>query len=289
MFAKNTRYSGTAWDDPAVADEPPEVDIDRVAILARRRRFILMALGGLSGVGGCRQVEPPQNPIERIEDASMRPPYEPVRLPPPAVVSIDTPPPRLISDEELMAILQDPERDLCVDIPFASAGPSETRVDLTEDQKAQVAKVLYERGQRAQAEGDLECALELFEEAYYQVPGKHRYAFLVGELAATVGDCVKAWDFLEHFLAYGDDEKYRDERERAQALLDTPEMRSCARPPKAVPSPDSHPMVCLEMPFPDPEPPASPPETKRQRRDRERAERKAEREQERASKMFRRK
>jgi tetratricopeptide (TPR) repeat protein len=187
-----------------------------------------------------------------------------------------------------MAILQDSERDLCVDNPFASAGPSETRVDLTEDQKAQVAKVLYERGQRAQAEGDLECALELFEEAYYQIPGKHRFALRVGELAVLVGDCVKAWDYLEHYLAYADYDKY-DDRERAKALLDTPEMRSCARPPKVVPSPDSHPMVCLEMPFPDPEPPASPPESKRQRRDRERAERKAEREQERASKMFRRK
>lgn len=207
-------------------------DVDRAAILARRRRFILMALGGLSGVGGCRQVEPSPNPLEANEAASLRPPHEPVGPPPATVDAAPTPPPtspplRPISDEELQLMLQ--------------------------------------------------------------APGKHRFAMVTGELAAAVGDCVKAWDFLEHYLAYGDYDKSED-HERVKALLDTPEMRACERPPlpDPDPDPDSYPMVCLSFNDPEPEPPA-PPETKRQRREREGSERNAEREQERASKMFRRK
>jgi hypothetical protein len=268
----------------------PEGDVDRAAILARRRRFILMALGGLSGVGGCRQVEPPPNPLEAIEAASSRPPYEQVRLPPPAVVASEPPPPRRISDEELRAILEHPDPDLCVDNPFASDESSEGAVELYEEQKTELAKVLYERAKQAEAEGDLVCALELFEAAYYQVPGKHRMALHVGELAATVGDCEKARDYLEHFVLYADHDKRPDQHERAQALLDTPELRSCERPPLTPSSEDAEPMPCLTLAWTDPEPPEpSPPETKRERRKRERAERNAEREQERASKIFRRK
>jgi hypothetical protein len=210
----------------------PEGDVDRAAILARRRRFILMALGGLSGVGGCRQVEPPPNPLEAIEAASSRPPYEQVRLPPPAVVAIEE------LDEEL-----------------------------DEEQRTELAKALYERAKQAEAEGDLVGAIELFEAAYYQVPGKHRMALHVGELAATVGDCEKARDYLEHFVLYADHDKRPDQHERAQALLHTPELRSCERPP-LTPSEDAEPMPCLTLARPDPEPPEPPPESKRKRRGR---------------------
>jgi hypothetical protein len=209
----------------------PEGDVDRAAILARRRRFILMALGGLSGVGGCRQVEPPPNPLEAIEAASSRPPYEQVRLPP-AVVAIEE------LDEEL-----------------------------DEEQRTELAKALYERAKQAEAEGDLVGAIELFEAAYYQVPGKHRMALHVGELAAALGDCEKARDYLEHFVLYADHDKRPDQHERAQALLHTPELRSCERPP-LTPSEDAEPMPCLTLARPDPEPPEPPPETKRKRRGR---------------------
>jgi hypothetical protein len=251
----------------------PEADVDRAAILARRRRFILMALGGLSGVGGCRHVEPPPSPLEPIEATSHRPPHEQVRLsPPPALVPIDPPTLRPISDEELRTILEDPDWDPCDDNPFGSDESSETRVE-HEEQKTKLAKVLHERAKRAQAEGDLVCALELFEAAYYQVPGKHRMALHVGELAATLGDCDKARDFLEHFVRYADYEKYHVELERAQALLDTPELRSCERP--TMPSDGAEPVPCLSMGWDDPEPTEpSPPASKRQRRAQERANKK---------------
>jgi hypothetical protein len=277
---------------PAVADERdrrdreamPEADVDRAAILARRRRFILMALGGFSGVGGCRHVEPP---LEPNPDALIRPPYEQARLPPPADVAIPSPPPHRISDEELRSILHDPGRDLCVDNPFDSDGP-ETGWDLYDEQKTEVAKVLYKRAERAKAEGELACALVLFEQAYYQVPGKHRMALVVGELAATVGDCDKARDYLEHFVTYADHGKYPEDLERVTALLDTPELRSCERP-RVMPFQDAEPTPCLTVAWsdPEPEPPTPAPETPRQRRKRERAEHNAEREQQRASKMFR--
>jgi hypothetical protein len=202
-----------------------------------------MAMCGLLGVGGCRQqFESPTYPFQHEDTEEAQRP--------------------LISDEELQMILHDPDADLCVAKPLDMDAPPEILREPTWEQNAEIAKALYERGQRAQAEGDLACALELMEEAYYRVPEKHGFALIVGELAAAVGDCVKACVFLEHFVDYGDPERNPDKYQRAKALLDTPELRNCVRPESvsdAEPSPQS--------------------ETKRQRRERERAEHDTERKQ----------
>lgn len=254
----------------------PDEDIDRTAILARRRRFILMALGGL----GCQPYRPPPSPPERVE-TSVGPVATPVASPEPVdPLPLPPPPPSLapLPDEQLRAILDDPALDLCVVNPFTDA-----QFVLSEAQQVEVVRAMVSRAERARDEGDLACALALYEEVYYRIPGKHIYAFRVGELAAEVGDCDRAQSYLRHFIVYVDYDRYAEEQERAKQLLDTLELQGCEPPPDP-PDVYAQPQVCLEIAIePEPAPPA---ESKQQRKQREREERKAEREQERASKIF---
>jgi hypothetical protein len=250
----------------------PDEDIDRAAILARRRRFILMALGGL----GCHPPSGSTSPGE--VESVVHGEQAPARAPLHASTKPEPPP---ISDEQLRAALDDPEMDFCVSNPVAIAAPM-----LNDDQRAEVSKAMVARAERAQAEGDLSCAIALLEEVYYRIPGHHIWAFRIGELAAAAGECQKASEYLRHFVKYGDTEEHAEALARAQQLLETPELKSCEPPPYTYS--EVAPQVCLDIALPrDPEPPPPPPETKRERRQRERAERRAEREQERASEIFR--
>jgi hypothetical protein len=256
-------------------------EIDRAAILARRRRFIVAALGGLAGVGACAGVEPPPpGPPEDFEtsaepvlsaslvEAPSQTPPEPVE-PAPAKSAL--------SVEELRAILAEPGLDLCVDDRLG-----DIELAAPDEQREELAKALYLRGLRAQEEGDFTCALDMFETAYYLVPGKHRFAFLVGESAFAVGECAKARDYLEHFVVYADPDKDAERLQKAAELLDTPELLACERPPAPPEYDESYPAVCLSPSFePDPEPESKPPPLS------PREQRRAEREQRRASKMFR--
>ena len=79
---------------------PAEEEVDRAAILARRRRFILAALGGLSGVSGCTRAEPappswPSTEPRELVDAHLEHAQSP---PEPPAIAVPT---RSLTYEEL--------------------------------------------------------------------------------------------------------------------------------------------------------------------------------------------
>jgi tetratricopeptide (TPR) repeat protein len=225
-------------------------DIDRTAILARRRRFILAALGGLAGTGACARVEPP--PTQPAWDFELA--GEPARTKPSEPLPPEPPKPLPMSIEELRANLQDPSWDLCV----------ETRVvsdPLDEELREQLAEAHHVRGSKAMEEGNFDCAVLRFEEAYYLTPGRHEQAVLVGEAAVAAGDYDKAVVYLKHYLKYSDVSKHPEVEQRAIELLELPELREAEQ----MRFRDSEPRVCLSIIGPEPEPELVAEEPKRRR------------------------
>jgi hypothetical protein len=100
--------------------------------------------------------------------------------------------------------------------------------NLTEDQKAELAKQLYLEAEALAAAGDWVAAVPLYEEAYYLVPGKHGFAFKVGVAAFAAGDCDKANVYLRHFSSYGDPVKNSDKIEESKSILGEISVSGCA-------------------------------------------------------------
>jgi hypothetical protein len=126
-----------------------------------------------------------------------------------------------IGDPEFLAILSDSTFDRCGDEPRLRDR------EFTQEQAFQLAEVLYMRAKELEASDDHVCRLSLLEKAYYLVPGKHGFAFSVGEAAFAAGDCEKASMFLQHFLAYGGPERQQEKLARAQELVTRIETHGC--------------------------------------------------------------
>jgi tetratricopeptide (TPR) repeat protein len=103
--------------------------------------------------------------------------------------------------------------------------------ELTEEQKAELAKQIFLEAEALAAAGHWAAAVPLYEEAYYLVPGKHGFAYKVGEAAFAAGDCDKADVYLRHFLTYGDPDKNADKLARAKAILAEISISGCAHSP----------------------------------------------------------
>jgi hypothetical protein len=99
--------------------------------------------------------------------------------------------------------------------------------ELSEDQKAELAKQRYLEAEALAAAGDWVAALPLYEEAYYLVPGKHGFAHKVGVAAFAAGDCDKANAYLRHFLRYGDPDKNADKFAEAESILGEISISGC--------------------------------------------------------------
>ena len=63
---------------------------------------------------------------------------------------------------------------------------------LTEDERMEKAKVLYEQAEAHAANEEWREAELKYEEAYHLVPGKHGFAYKVAMAAVKAGDCEKA-------------------------------------------------------------------------------------------------
>jgi hypothetical protein len=99
------------------------------------------------------------------------------------------------------------------------AGSIDTAPGLSEEEKQEKAKELYIEAEGKAAEGDWAAAVDLYEQAYYLVPGKHGFALKVGFAAEKVGDCEKAVSYLEHFVQYAEGDKYKDDIAKAKRSL----------------------------------------------------------------------
>jgi hypothetical protein len=100
--------------------------------------------------------------------------------------------------------------------------------ELSEDQKAELAKVKYMEAEELFKQSRWAEAVPLYEEAYYLVPGKHGFAHKVGVSAFNAGDCNKANTYLKHFIQYGDPEKNGDKFEEAKQILGEISVSGCA-------------------------------------------------------------
>ncbi|MFO7563538.1 MAG: hypothetical protein R6X02_12905, partial [Enhygromyxa sp.] len=82
--------------------------------------------------------------------------------------------------------------------------------DLSEDERMEKARVLFEEAEAAWAAEQWAEAEAKYEEAYHLVPGKHGFAFKVAMAAIKADDCEKALAFLEHFIIYGDIDRQKE-------------------------------------------------------------------------------
>lgn len=230
-----------AHDNLATLDDPQ--DIDRAAILARRQRFVLMALGGLFGVPGCERTlgcdAPTLTPSFEIHRQSLVTSADPAGDP---------------SQEFLAAV-----RARCRD-PLLAELQARSTADLSEEQRVELARAGIERAEQAHRAGDHACALALYDLSYWLVPGKHPIAFLVGELAYEMasepGACALAREYLVHFSKYADPWHHAFEFERAAAMLLELDQQRCGIP-EPFPERYEEPMPCLQF-APDPRPFAPP-------------------------------
>jgi hypothetical protein len=97
--------------------------------------------------------------------------------------------------------------------------PVDPYADLTEEQRTEKAKELYTEAEKLAKAKDWENAMVKYEEAYYLVPGKHGFAFKVGQAAHKAGHCAKAEQYLTHFQTYGDPEKHAKELKETKKIL----------------------------------------------------------------------
>lgn len=145
-------------------------DLDRAAILARRQRFIAMALGGFSA--GCR----PAPPVEPAPPVAASAPYV-------------APEPKVL--------VPAPECPAPPDEPLATPVVDET---LDAEQRLEQAKLLYQQGQEAERAGEPDAAIEAFELAYHLIPDKHGFALRIAEAAYEAERYELASEYIEHYL-----------------------------------------------------------------------------------------
>ena len=88
--------------------------------------------------------------------------------------------------------------------------------ELSEEEKAEKAKEFYVQAEDKAASEEWAEATNLYEQAYFLVPGKHGFALKVGNAADKAGDCAKAKQYLEHFVTYATEDKYEKDRKAAQ-------------------------------------------------------------------------
>lgn len=96
------------------------------------------------------------------------------------------------------------------------ATPQPVAPEMSEEEKLDKAKGLYAQAEEKAAADDWPGATELYEQAYFLVPGKHGFALKVGNAADKANDCVKAKQYLEHFVTYATEDKYKKDRKAAQ-------------------------------------------------------------------------
>lgn len=208
-------------------DDPQ--DIDRAAILARRQRFVLIALGGLSEIG-CERVS-------KCDTPTHPPSFETI---PHALVTRASEP-ALRCDDPLLAELE--------------AGRSMHDED---ERRVALVRAGMERAEQARRAGDYACAIAVSKQTYWLLPGKHRFAFWVGEIASEApfepGACAVAREYLEHFVRYADPHRNAADLERARAILiELEDIENECFHPTGFPVQYAEPMPCLSMPA-DPEP-----------------------------------
>jgi len=98
----------------------------------------------------------------------------------------------------------------------AGAPAPEPEVSPEDEEKA---KSLYAQAEKLAKKKKWKDAVELYEQAYYLVPGKHGFAHKVGAAAFEAGDCEKALQYMLHFLTYAEGEQYEDKRAEARDVL----------------------------------------------------------------------
>lgn len=97
--------------------------------------------------------------------------------------------------------------------------PTTSNPEMSEEERLEQAKELYMQAEGKYAEEDWAAAVDLYEQAYNLVPGKHGFALKVGLTAEKAGDCAKAQTFLQHFINYATEDKYADDRKQAEDAL----------------------------------------------------------------------
>ncbi|NVB38541.1 hypothetical protein G6O69_11930 [Pseudenhygromyxa sp. WMMC2535] len=136
--------------------------------------------------------------------------------------------------------------------PLSAANLLVAPEEMSEEEKMEKAKELYIAAEGLAAEENWIAAVPLYEQAYQLVPGKHGFALKVGIAAYKIDDCDKAYDYLTHFVTYGDPEKYGDKIEEANGMLADIEQRQC-RTTTAEPEPEPEPEpVADENPLENP-------------------------------------
>ncbi|WP_146155819.1 hypothetical protein [Enhygromyxa salina] len=121
--------------------------------------------------------------------------------------------------------------------------------ELSDDEKIEKAKGLYIEAERLADEDNWEAAVVLYEQAYYLVPGKHGFAHKVGIAAWKVDNCDKAYDYLTHFVEYGEADKYPEKITEAQGILEEIEAKGCRTPEEEEPEPEAEAPTDVENPF----------------------------------------
>ncbi|PRQ08250.1 hypothetical protein [Enhygromyxa salina] len=109
-----------------------------------------------------------------------------------------------------------------------AATPTAAAPELSEEERLEQAKALYIQAEQKAAAEDWTAAVDLYEQAYFLVPGKHGFAFKVGVAADKAGDCKKATQYLEHFVTYAEADKYGDDLKQANKTLAALKKQGCS-------------------------------------------------------------
>ena len=121
--------------------------------------------------------------------------------------------------------------------------------EMSDEEKIEKAKNLYVQAEGLAAEDNWEAAVVLYEQAYYLVPGKHGFAHKVGIASWKVNDCDKAFDYLSHFIEYGDGEKYPEKIAEAEGIIAEIEEAGCRTIEEAPEPEEPAPVIEEENPF----------------------------------------
>lgn len=101
----------------------------------------------------------------------------------------------------------------------------------SEDDTAK-ARDLYMEAEELAKAGDWQKAADTYEQAYYLTPGKHGFAYKVGQAAWEAGDCVRAEKYMSHYRTYADTSKHPEFAAEADRVLNEIEFKGCAVEPE---------------------------------------------------------
>lgn len=137
-------------------------------------------------------------------------------------------------------VQQDPEEDSFSHMTFR--------------QRERLARRVFRQAEGHHRRGQLEKAIERYEQVYRLVPSKHGLAFIIGNAYRQVGNCEMAGQFLQRLVTHGESTpKLQEKVDRAKLVLQELRDEGCLQDNAAAAAPEAEEEAPLLEDSPEPQ------------------------------------